>query len=164
MWARNMGELRKLFMEEEASELQLEDSTDIHRLSIRQGNDVGGRCQYQQEIRSNGRRYQVMTNLRSQSKEFQCYPVHVEKLLENCESEDDTVRYIVISQYDHSGIQSIVIVSLQFLSSALIFLQPSLNTAARLILLKCNLHHDICSKSLKASHLREIDGKILAMA
>lgn len=46
MWARNMGELRKLFMEEEAPELQLEDSTDIHRLSIRQGNDVGGRCQY----------------------------------------------------------------------------------------------------------------------
>lgn len=35
-----------------------------------------------------------MTNLRSYSEEFQFYPIHVRKLLENFESEDDMVRYV----------------------------------------------------------------------
>lgn len=47
--------------------------------------------------------------------------------------------------------------------SVLLFLQSSLNSAARLILAKCNSDHNICSKSSNASHPRETEIPVLAV-
>lgn len=111
----------------------------------------------------NSKRHQILTKLRIYSKNFQFYPICIRKPIQG----EFWVRgwhgwmYIRIIPFWHPEYYNgfLLIVAL----SVLLFLQSSLNGAARLILVKCNSDHNICSKSPNASYPRKIEVPGLAV-